>query len=39
VLGGGAGGPRSGYRSLLNAFIIIKAKDKRVRRRGLPGSK
>jgi hypothetical protein len=38
VLGGGAGGPRSGYRSLPNAVTVVKAKGGRARRRGLPGS-
>jgi len=34
VLGGGAGGPRSRDRSLLNNVTIIKAKGRRARRRG-----
>jgi len=38
VLGGGASRPRSGYRSLPDAVIIIKAKDRRAGRRGLLGS-
>jgi len=39
VLGGKAGGPRSGYYSLPNAVTIVKAKGRRARRRGLLGSK
>jgi len=38
VLGGEAGGPRSGYRSLPDTITIVKAKGKRARRWGLPGS-
>jgi len=36
---GGAGGPRSRDRSLLNTVIVVKAKSGRVRRRGSPESR
>jgi hypothetical protein len=39
VLGGGAGGPCSRDRSLLNTITVIKAKGRRARRRGPPGSR
>jgi len=39
VPGGGASGPRSKDRSLLNTVTVIKAKSKRARRRSPPGSR
>jgi len=39
VLGEGAGKPRSRDRSLLNTVTIIKAKGKKAKKRGRPGSK
>ena len=37
--GGGASGPRSRGRSLLNTVTVIKAKGRRAGRRGPPGSR
>jgi len=39
VPGGGAGGPRSRDRSLLNTVTVIKAKGRRARRRSPLGSR
>jgi hypothetical protein len=39
VPGGGASGPRSRDRSLLNTVTIIKAKGRRARRRGPLGGR
>jgi hypothetical protein len=39
VLEGGASRPRSRDRSLLNTVTVIKAKGRRARRRGPPGSR
>ena len=37
--GGGAGGPYSRGRSLLNTIIVVKARGRRARRRGPLGSR